>query len=72
MIQRIQNHMEQVGAWWCRLQHTSLLWPIDGEYTCATCGRHYPVPWGGAPLHPTGSEFASIRSSPIAHGSATG
>jgi hypothetical protein len=45
MTQKIQIRVEQIASWWCRHRHNSLLWPISGEYTCAICGRHYPVPW---------------------------
>lgn len=45
MKQLLLLHVEKLAAWWCKLQHASLLWPSHGQYTCAVCGRHYPVPW---------------------------
>lgn len=30
---------------WCKLMHTSLMWPTHGHYQCRTCGREYPVVW---------------------------
>ncbi len=34
---------------WCRAMHESPMWPINGQYTCPKCLRHYAVPWE-APL----------------------
>src|ERR1035437_3592700 len=34
-----------IGDLWCRLMHSSIMWPVHGYYACATCGRLYPVPW---------------------------
>lgn len=35
----------KLGDLWCRLMHTSPMWPIHGSYQCRECGRSYPVPW---------------------------
>ena len=45
MSQQRQQNIEDLGAWWCNLMHDSPMWPIHGRYECATCGRHYAVPW---------------------------
>jgi hypothetical protein len=50
-----------LGDLWCRLMHTSIMWPVHGYYACATCGRLYPVPWAnihGAVLAGTASGTA--------------
>ena len=47
MLTRLQAQIERLGAWWCRVQHQSLRWPVHGEYECGTCYRRYPVPWAG-------------------------
>jgi hypothetical protein len=45
MLKKLQIQIERLGGWWCRVQHRSVRWPAHGEYECATCSRHYPVPW---------------------------
>ena len=45
MSQQIRLGIEWLGAWWCKLMHASVRWPIHGRYECATCGRRYRVPW---------------------------
>ena len=53
MLARLQVQIERLDAWWCRVQHQSVRWPIDGEYQCSTCYRRLPVPWAGRPeQHP--------------------
>jgi hypothetical protein len=42
-----QDFAGQLGAMWCGFMHNSPMWPIHGQYQCRTCGRHYPVQWGG-------------------------
>jgi hypothetical protein len=34
-----------LGTLWCRYFHTSVMWPIHGEYECRSCGRRHSVPW---------------------------
>jgi hypothetical protein len=36
---------QRLGRAWCRTMHKRALWPIHGEYECATCFRRYTVPW---------------------------
>ena len=31
--------------WWCKKFHGEITRPVNGEYTCLTCLRRYPVPW---------------------------
>jgi hypothetical protein len=38
-------NLEKLGEVWCGLMHDAAMWPINGQYECRTCGRHYPVPW---------------------------
>ena len=38
-------NIEKLGEAWCGLMHDAAMWPMHGQYTCRTCGRHYPVPW---------------------------
>ena len=55
-----------LGDLWCKLMHSSIMWPVHGYYACATCGRLYRVPWAnirGAVLPGTAamSEKKSVR-----------
>ncbi len=34
-----------IAELWCRMLHSSPMWPAHGHYQCRTCGREYPVPW---------------------------
>jgi hypothetical protein len=34
-----------LGTHWCRQFHTSVMWPIHGEYVCSACGIRHSVPW---------------------------
>ena len=45
MLTRLQFGIERLGAWWCRMHHQTVRWPLHGEYECGTCYRRYPVPW---------------------------
>ena len=36
---------EKIGRLWCRLMHSSLMWPIHGVYQCRTCLRRFPLRW---------------------------
>jgi hypothetical protein len=37
--------LEKLIEAWCKLMHSSPMWPAHGRYECRTCGRHYLVPW---------------------------
>jgi len=37
--------MDRVRGVWCEWFHDAPMWPIHGQYECATCGRHKSVPW---------------------------
>lgn len=39
------ERMNWLGDLWCEVMHSSPMWPIHGQYECATCGRRHPVPW---------------------------
>jgi hypothetical protein len=40
-----QSMWRRMADWWCTQMHDSCMWPIHGEYRCATCGRRQPIPW---------------------------
>ena len=37
--------IEKFLAAWCRQMHNSLMWPMNGKYTCSQCLRQHQVPW---------------------------
>jgi len=39
------NWVNVLGTLWCRYFHTSVMWPIHGEYECRSCGRRHAVLW---------------------------
>ena len=45
MTRKIETLLENLGRLWCKFAHTSVMWPIHGQYRCRTCLRLYPVPW---------------------------
>ena len=45
MAEHFKNRFSFIGRVWCRTMHRRPMWPIHGEYECATCLRRYPVPW---------------------------
>ncbi len=61
-IETKDTFTERVGVVWCGLMHDTPMWPIHGQYECATCGRHYAVPWGGAqPVRLRRARSSSLR-----------
>jgi len=41
----MKNLSAEIARVWCRMTHAGSMWPIHGEYRCATCLRIYPVSW---------------------------
>lgn len=35
----------QIGLRWCKVMHTTPMWPVHGWYECWTCGRRHRVCW---------------------------
>ncbi|MFN7998559.1 MAG: hypothetical protein U0Q18_33360 [Bryobacteraceae bacterium] len=57
----MKNLTAEITRLWCRMTHAGPMWPISGEYRCATCLRKYPVSWEvGAERHTaTGKSVAA-------------
>jgi hypothetical protein len=45
MILKIGTVFENLNRLWCKFAHSSVMWPIHGQYRCRKCLRLYPVPW---------------------------
>lgn len=45
MIRTIWRGCHWVADRWCYAMHPKAMWPIGSRYSCAKCGRRYPVPW---------------------------
>jgi hypothetical protein len=44
----LSERMNRIGDLWCEFMHAAPMWPIHGQYECATCGRRRPVRWAEA------------------------
>jgi hypothetical protein len=60
-----QTTAGKAGRSWCGLMHDSPMWPIHGQYQCATCGRHYSVPWAGDAFPPASAKLTEIGAAQI-------
>jgi hypothetical protein len=52
---------QRLADLWCTLMHDSLMWPVQGQYQCRTCGRGQAVAWGRTEDVPSTAKIVSIR-----------